>query len=444
MICGKNGGPIFRLVNWTWSLETSKNLDDESIDLYAITLAWTFTTSNRFLRDHATKALVNLLTDCLEATVRLVDRFADVDDPYVAERVYAVAYGVAMRSYDIHGIGKLAQCVYKHVFESGYPPVHILLRDYARGVIEQAIHLNANIQVEIDRIRPPYSSVFPHLPSDDEIETLLSKLAVTETGSNNWARNRIINSIQLDDFSRYVIGDNKLHPRWFYYHDGEIQDKKENDANIDPLQLDFHSIKRYILWRVFDLGWTSEKFEEFDHFAIGYKGRLAAKPERIGKKYQWLAYHEIMAYVSDHFLIVSPEDQSKWLNLQGLFFWKQAMSADYESNETEIRNLFFIWNSYLVPTQYKDAFMEWANKADFTGRWMPEPPETDKVFLGEYGKAPAFWDRYELYENELEEHLAGCPAEAKKLLHGNTHHTSAILIVLILSRYPYYLSAPKP
>ena len=27
----------------------------------------------------------------------------------------------------------------------------------------------------------------------------------------------------------------------------------------------------------------------------------AGKPERMGKKYQWIAYHEILAYLADHF-----------------------------------------------------------------------------------------------------------------------------------------------
>ena len=109
------------------------------VDLAAITLSWMFTTLNRFVRDRATKALVALLTSRLESATRLVERFADVNDPYVTERVYAVAYGVAMRGHDSLGVGNLASAVYRNVFASGSPPPHVLLRDYARGVIERAI-----------------------------------------------------------------------------------------------------------------------------------------------------------------------------------------------------------------------------------------------------------------------------------------------------------------
>ena len=143
------GGAVDRLLDWALA-QASRNgdsLEDEVIDLSAVTLAWMLTTSNRFLRDKATKALVSLLTDRLQSTTQLVDRFADVDDPSVAERVYAVVYGVAMRSYDPSGVGELAATVYGKIFASSAPPPHILLRDYARGVVERAIHLGAELDV---------------------------------------------------------------------------------------------------------------------------------------------------------------------------------------------------------------------------------------------------------------------------------------------------------
>ena len=66
-------------------------------------------------------------------------------------------------------------------------------------------------------------------------------------------------------------------------------------------RFDLHTIQRYVLWRVFDLGWTIERFGAFDRLSIGYSGRGADKPERIGKKYQWIAYYEILAYIADHY-----------------------------------------------------------------------------------------------------------------------------------------------
>ena len=161
---------VDRLVDWALGLGPSIDVEDSVVDLTAVALAWMLATPNRPLRDKATKALVCLLTGRPDSTIRLVDRFADVDDLYVMERVYAVAYGVAMRSHDPALIGDLASAVQRHVFASGSPPVHILLRDYARGVIERAVYLGANLLLDEELARPPYRSTWPSIPCQDCVE----------------------------------------------------------------------------------------------------------------------------------------------------------------------------------------------------------------------------------------------------------------------------------
>ena len=62
----------------------------------------------------------------------------------------------------------------------------------------------------------------------------------------------------------------------------------------DEFLFDLSLAQRWILHRVFELGWTVERFGAFDR-SINYRdGRAAHKPERIGKKYQWIAYHEFL------------------------------------------------------------------------------------------------------------------------------------------------------
>ena len=206
-----NKASVDRLVDWASNLTDTDDVEEEVIDLAATTLAWMFATPNRFLRDRATKALVALLTGRLESALRLLDRFADIDDPYISERIYAVMYGIAMRSHDAEAMGKLASQIFKHVFASGNPTPHILLRDYARGVVERAIYLGSDISINALLIRPPYKSNWPDIPSEDEIESLApnrGKGARAE-GDLEWSRNRIHNSVMdsiLNDFGRYVIG----------------------------------------------------------------------------------------------------------------------------------------------------------------------------------------------------------------------------------------------
>src|SRR5690606_12345461 len=59
--------------------------------------------------------------------------------------------------------------------------------------------------------------------------------------------------------------------------------------------------------------WTKDLFGEFDGRVIRYGGysREARKPERIGKKYQWIAFYEGLARIADNFKF---EDDDWWTN----------------------------------------------------------------------------------------------------------------------------------
>ena len=65
-----------------------------------------------------------------------------MDDPYVSERLYALAYGVSLVTSDDRAVGSLAETVFDLVFREGKPLAHVLLRDYARGVVGAAAHRN--------------------------------------------------------------------------------------------------------------------------------------------------------------------------------------------------------------------------------------------------------------------------------------------------------------
>ena len=204
-----NEGPTDRLVEWAFNISPGDIVDDEVVDLAATTLGWMLSTPNRFLRDRATKGLVALLTGRLTSLERLVNRFADVDDPYVVERIYAVAYGIAMRSNDATEVARVAQSVFRHVFADGTPPPHLLLRDFARGVIERAAYLGAAGDLDLDLVRPPYRSTFPEIPDEQLTQDLILEMeqsAGNDDGRPAW--HAIPFSVQHWDFARYILGTN--------------------------------------------------------------------------------------------------------------------------------------------------------------------------------------------------------------------------------------------
>jgi hypothetical protein len=400
-----------RTIDWAWSDQAKDHVSDASLELCGITLTWFFTTSNRFLRDRATKALVSILTPRLHVLENILDLFKDIDDLYVIERLYASAYGCALRSTNDVAIKSLAETVYRLIF-SNRPPVHVLSRDYARGVIEYAIKRGINLDIPVEKTIPPYKSEWPQIPSEEEIANY-HKMAPYDSYDGKWSQGRIWFSVMDDDFARYIIGTNLSHksrhwlslriddnswktPKakfeefvaslsteqlhaWRKYQairrnsidaeakifrklpDGtlrllltmgegednkpdveveeqyaEIKERLEQatekiNAAADEVasilseeqrqvftgfiipyennhrsfeefpRFNLDEMQRWILKRVFDLGWTVERFGKFDRLEIDSQGRDSHKAERIGKKYQWIAYHEFLAYLSDHY-----------------------------------------------------------------------------------------------------------------------------------------------
>lgn len=91
----KCANPLRRLIDWAWSEDISVNTDSESARLAALMLCWLLSSTYIKHRDEATKALVNLLSEKVDVLIETMRSFEQVDDMYVYERLYAVAYGVA-------------------------------------------------------------------------------------------------------------------------------------------------------------------------------------------------------------------------------------------------------------------------------------------------------------------------------------------------------------
>lgn len=60
--------------------------------------------------------------------------------------------------------------------------------------------------------------------------------------------------------------------------------------------------QRWIYFRAMQLGWSDELFKSFDR-NLSSNGGSRPLIERIGKKYQWIAYHEYLAYLTDSFQV---------------------------------------------------------------------------------------------------------------------------------------------
>jgi len=281
---------VKRLIDWAWSNSDKSHISDESIKLSCIAIAWFHTTTNRELRDCATKALVSLLQNRFHIIVEFLELFEGVNDPYVYERLFAAAYGSSLRSSNIKHLTDLSDYIYLKIFKDKdevYP--HALLRDYARGVIEYANYKGCKLLFDVNMVRPPYKSSFPqNILSNEEIDDKYKfDYDSDDFKKHYWSQNTILKSMTTEygrgtggygDFGRYTF-ESALRP-W--------------DVNTNRLS------NIAIEWIFEKYGYDVEKHGQYDSETDSY-GRRASTIERIGKKYQWIALHEMVARVSDNF-----------------------------------------------------------------------------------------------------------------------------------------------
>lgn len=79
----------------------------------------------------------------------------------------------------------------------------------------------------------------------------------------------------------------------------------DSDEDVFPRGI----ARRWMFQRILDLGWSEARMGAHDDARIGLNYRSAHKAERLGKKYQWLAWHGFLAALQDAF---EPRTSGGW------------------------------------------------------------------------------------------------------------------------------------
>ncbi len=426
------------LIEWALSGDL-KNVEEDRVRLCAIALLWMNSSSNRKVRDQATKSAVRILSLYPNVLEDAINLFCDVDDLYILERLYAVVYGVLSNIDDTIIIKTIANLVFDKVFSSGYPIPHILLRDYARGAVELASNKGLlDSEINPSSFRPPYSSDWPLSdPTEKEIETLAGDKYSSSIRSSimgfpgdfgnytmgcihNWSPTPIAKgkpqtayelqcefaTILREDlkekFTNYLDAQKKIDEKPFDINEpikivitdaGEKRESTQLDLLTDEIELTLTSEEkeqfrwimslgrsdaigsfsrkkahRWVCKRALELGWTKELFGDFERNYCGYTGRSESKLERIGKKYQWIALHEYLAYLSDNCCYIDPgysdADNSQhygvWQinqrNIDPTFWLRKTGNDGWRSWDKE-----FWWQPFIYPFSGEslDELQEW-------------------------------------------------------------------------------------
>lgn len=255
--------------------EKLETKSEKQVELLLTLFGWLLTSSNRWLRDYSSKAMIEILKEHFQLCQPILVKFQSVNDPYVIQRLYGVVFGACCKK-DSGNFQTLAEYVYEGIFnqEKVYPD--ILLRDYARLIIERFLWENPGYQGIIDqyKIIPPYvSDPIPEIDDQEYFKT-----------NYNGALFRLMHSMRFEgmgmygDFGRYVFQS--------ALHSFKVDDKK---------------MLNYAVYNILtNLGFKEEYFGDHDIHQGYYDRYQTAKTERIGKKYQWITMYNMLARISDH------------------------------------------------------------------------------------------------------------------------------------------------
>lgn len=428
-----DGDPaVRRLINWAWPIDLASRPDipDDVAVLAIQLLGWLLTTTDRRVRDCATKAIVSIGEQTPAGLADGLTRFGGVNDPYVTERLAAAACGVVLRTESASATALIADAVDTLLGDDW--PLHLLTRDYARRVFAVA----STRGWHGPQRNPPYGAQWPvQTRTTEEIEQLVAL--------PDHAYRSIWHSLtEMGDFGRYIL-----------------QPSLDDVESADPQAL-LHDAERTIFDRVLNLGWTPERFREID----SRRGWSDDNPvERVGKKYQWIGFYEVLGRITDNNLLSPswnstqpqayqypeqltwrdidptvlartaaslsleqlwfspakahfpegiaadhPDDMlgipdpldliavrapegASWLTLAGHPSWQQQVPPETEALGTPRREAWMHVTAYLVPVSALSALREWAQGKDWHGRWMPEGPEIPNVLLGAYPDDPQWY-----------------------------------------------------
>jgi hypothetical protein len=384
---------------------------------------WLLTSTDHEFRDVATRALywfgrgdpAALFEECLSSL--------EINDPYVPERMIAASYGVAMAFHvnleDHAFVNTILPGYARKLFDllfaesAPYSTTHILLREFATRTIELAVFHNPNLfsHEEVERSKPPFS----------------------DGGLRDWGQSENLKEGRLGhdspfrmDFENYSLGS--LVP---------------GRGNYDYNHEEYQKVRAQVLWRVEQLGWSSELFSEIDRsIASGqHWARTASdkhKMDRYGKKYSWIAYYEMSGLLHDQGVLEywrertssvdidpsfpervtkghiiksdilgDPEMEMKeWIkngllpNISPYLRLEKVLEKEgpwialdgyiTQQDEKRGRKSFCFIRSFLVSNQDAASFTDHLSRQDLGGRWLPEKPEVIYIFAGEISWCDCF------------------------------------------------------
>lgn len=298
----QDGSNLSGLVRWA----KDSDLTGVGTDLALVAarlLAWVCASSQQRLREHATRSLTRVLVACPDILPVILTDFLPVNDDYILESVLAATWGVLIAGRNQGACAQAAQQVHEAIFTSGTPHCHLTIRHYARRIVEAASDKGWIGNIDRSTVLPPYQSSLPL--------GIVPSAEILRAQATSHGYGRIVGSAMGHDFYWYVMGATSGSKPFSSSPlptssepVREFRSSADTPASRTPSGIfDIPLAACFVVWNCQRLGWTAERFEEFDTGAHVRSQRIESpgRTERIGKKYQWIGWQTMLAFLADNY-----------------------------------------------------------------------------------------------------------------------------------------------
>lgn len=445
-----NGKQLF--VDMKIAKQTEDQTDDD-LKKVLLLMVWLLSSSYPTLRAIIIRHISHILTDNPLLANAIIELFRNCNDPYVINGLYCAIYGVTLNIRDTEAVDSIAKIIYKFNYaDESVIPNDWMVRYWTMKILERANFLNHDINYW-DKVHPPF-----HLNNNpynllNNVISIDSDYFGNSKGSEHLYFSLFNNN---SDFNRYIIGTN------FSSTDGILINKDTNKSVQKKDIVDMIGV------RVKELGWNDDlgRYDDDKYSVTSYVNET----ERMGKKYQWIAYYDIMGRLTDCCFMrkekygegknemqninypwyadirnyfdpsldvnayretivnlsvigdmnVVGENEENWIDNNDLlpaFRFKAKddngnvyiMLYGFEMVKKEGKEFAVISNSAFVRNGNVTKFKKWCETQNFYGRWMPERTGSIDFLWNEYPWADSYKSSIE--EHEWERPSNDCPCD---------------------------------
>lgn len=446
-------------LNYSINEEIKKLWENKGINrqLLLVFECWLLSASYPSVRFPVIRFIVNQLEvlNNPNVVVYLINKFKNVDDPYILQGLCSAIYGyiVRKRVKDMQISRSVKETFYSKAKSA---PNDFVLRYWTLKILEWQSHLTSDDSFW-KAVQPPYQ-----VPSENPYQNIPQNDIPEDFFGKSYGASSLHRSLFTWDFYRYILG-------------GNSSDELDNFVDNQNASISIWKTAKAIALLIKNkYGWN-EALGDYDN-GVPYESSHYHKTERIGKKYQWLGMSEVYAYLLDTCKLKVDRWSQKgkirsknypWLVSNRIYFdptlneddslndTVKELFDEYPKDATKKQNMtewindekamppfipiqhdksgeewvvlqgydtrkendadecarerFVYYNTCLVDDKDKETFSEWAKTADFYGRWMPESTGSIDYLWSDYPWANAYTES--LYEDECQDGKIPCHVE---------------------------------